>query len=115
MNRFGRFAAETWRTLAPTAYSQIPDPNAHFSRLGELAESQWAQLWPELVEPEAEGEDFFSKVGRIEAAKLQAEELIRAEWLTPPADEQEPDEGDEPGPLAEVNRVWRDLMESPDS
>lgn len=115
MNRFGRFAEQAWRTLAPTAYSQIPDPSAHFSRLGELAESQWAQLWPALLEPDVEGEEFFTKVGRVEAAKLQAEEMIRADLLTPPADDQEPEEGEGPGPLAEVMRAWRDLMESPDS
>lgn len=115
MNRFGRLAQQAWQTLAPTAYSQIQDPKAHFSTLGEQAEADWASLWPALLEPDVEGEDFFHKAGRIEAAKLQAEEMIRQEWLIPPADDWDPEEGDQPGPLAEVARAWQDLMESPET
>ena len=111
MNRFGRFALESWRTLAPAALSQIPDPNRHFSELGEEAESQWASLWPQLLDPDSPGEDFFTKAGRVEAAKMQAEEMIRAELLTPPDELQESDEGDGPGPLTEAMQAWRSVVD----
>ena len=111
MNRFGRYALEAWSTLAPAALSQIPDPNRHFSVLGEEAESQWASLWPGLLEPDLPGEDFFGKAGRIEAAKMQAEEMIRAELLTPGEDLQELEPGDEEaGPIAEVIDAWRQAL-----
>ena len=55
LNRFGRFAWESWKVLAPTALAQIPDPRGHFSTLGATAESQWADLWPELLEPDVPG------------------------------------------------------------
>lgn len=111
MNRFGRWAETVWRTLAPTAYDEIPDPRAHFSALGVEAESQWGTLWPQLAGRDSPAEDFHMKVGRIENAKLRAEEIIRADLLTPPPDVQECEPGeDEPDPLAEVCQAWRDLM-----
>lgn len=111
LNRFGKFALEAWSTLAPTALSQIPDPQRHFSALGEQAFSAWVDLWPQLVEPDVPGEDTFAKVGRIEAAKMQAEEMIRAEWLTPAEDQQDDDPGEGPDPMAEVIEAWRDVAE----
>ena len=111
LNRFGRFALESWQTLAPAALSQIPDPNRHFSELGEEAESQWASLWPQLLDPDTPGEDSFTKAGRIEAAKMQAEEMIRADLLIPPDELQEPEEGARPGPLNEVMQAWRGVLD----
>lgn len=112
MNRFGRFALEAWSTLAPTALSQIPDPQAYFSALGEQAQSEWASLWPQLVvEPDPPGEGTFTKAGRIEAAKMQAEEMIRADLLTPSEDQQDEDPGEAPGPMAEVIEAWRRVTE----
>ena len=111
MNRFGRFALESWQTLAPAALSQIPEPNRHFSELGEEAESQWASLWPQLLDPDMPGEDFFTKAGRVEAAKMQAEEMIRADLLIPPEDLQEPEVGAGPGPLTEVMQAWRGVLD----
>lgn len=113
MNDFGRFALLSWQTLAPTALKQIPNPSRHFSKLGEEAESCWATLWPELLEPDRPGEEFFHKAGRIEAAKAQAMEVIRAEWLVPPEDLQEDEDGDQPGPMAEVMEAWQALIEDP--
>lgn len=110
LNRFGRFAWESWKVLAPTALAQIPDPRGHFSTLGATAESQWADLWPELLEPDVPGEDYFHKAGRIEAAKMRAEEMIRNELLIPPAEVHDPDGGDDPAMLTDVMVAWRDLM-----
>lgn len=111
LNRFGKFALEAWSTLAPTALSQIPDAQTHFSALGEQAQSEWATLWPQLVEPDRPGEDTFTKSGRIEAAKMQAEEMIRAELLTPSEDQQDDEPGEGPGPMAEVIEAWRQVTE----
>ena len=108
LNRFGRFAWESWKVLAPTALEQIPDPRSHFSRLGETAEMQWTDLWPTLVEPDLPGEDFYHKAGRIEAAKMRAEEMIRAELLVPPPEVQE--DNDQPGPLSDVMEAWRAVV-----
>lgn len=95
MNRFGRFARDAWQTLAPAAYQQIEDPNRHFSTLGDQAMEAWADLWRQLAGPDQPGEGFLEKVGRLENAKLRAEEMIREELLTPPPEQIEPDEQEE--------------------
>lgn len=95
MNRFGRIAQERWKALAPTAYAQIVDPSSHFSSLGESAEKAWIDLADEMTGPDVEGETYFEKVGRINAARSRAQEMIEADWLTPPADQIEPDPQDD--------------------
>lgn len=83
MNRFGRIAQERWQALAPTAYAQIPDPNHHFSTLGEQAEKAWIDLADQLSGPDVPAETYFEKVGRINNARARAQEIIEADWLTP--------------------------------
>ena len=95
MNRFGRLAQDRWREMAPAAYAQISDPNRHFSTLGEEAEAAWIELSDELAGPDVPGETYLEKVGRLNNARKRAEEVIQADWLTPPAQDQEP----EPDPL----------------
>lgn len=100
MNRFGRFALEAWRTQAPSAFAALTNPEAHFAQLGEDAESAWAQLWPEMVGPDTAGEDMMHKAGRINNARLSAEEQIRADMLEPPEELIEDNDGpDEYGVL----------------
>ena len=68
-------------------------------------------LWPQLVDPNIPVESPLGKVGQINAARAQADEIIRADWLTPSADEQEPDEGDEPSPFgAAMLAAYREAM-----
>ena len=111
MNRFGRQAQLAWQELAPTAYAAIERPEEHFTELGERAEQAWLDLWPQLVDPNIPVESPLGKVGQINAARTQADEIIRADWLTPSADEQEPDEGDEPSPFgAAMLAAYREAM-----
>ena len=103
---------ETWQALAPAAFSQIPEPNKFFSELGMQAHQQWMNLWPQMVDPDEPGEDFFHKAGRITAAKMRAEEIVRADLLTPPADSQEQDEDlAAPDPLAEVYQALQEYLD----
>lgn len=96
MNRYGKHAQETWKMLAPTQYAQIPDPEAWFTTLGQDAENSVGELSIQLAGPDPEGETYLEKVGRLNAATNQAEEIVRAEMLTPqdqdPTDEEEMDE-----------------------
>jgi hypothetical protein len=91
MNRFGRIAQQRWQTLAPSAYARIEDPNRHFSTLGEEAEKAWIDLADQLIGPDGPQETYWGKVGRINNARHRAQELIEADWLTPPTDLIEPD------------------------
>ncbi|MEX5274057.1 TnpV protein [Kocuria sp. CPCC 205235] len=96
MNTYGKFAQEAWRTTAPEEYALIPDPEAWFERLGEEATQRVGDLMMELAGPDPVGETYLEKVGRLNASKMQAEEIVRAEMLTPEQSvQQESEEEDE--------------------
>ena len=96
MNTYGKFAQEAWRTTAPAEYALIPDPDQWFEALGEEAAQRVGELMMELAGPDPMGETYLEKVGRLNAAKMQAEEIVRAEMLTPdPSVQEEPEEEDE--------------------
>lgn len=94
MNKYGTLAMQMWQQLAPTALAEIEDPNQHFSVLGEEALEQVTSLTIELQGPDVPGESYFGKIGRIENAKLRAEEIVREELLIPPPEVQDLSEED---------------------
>ena len=96
MNTYGKFAQEAWKTIAPAEYALIPDPVQWFEVLGEEAAQRVGELMMELAGPDPVGETYLEKVGRLNASKMQAEEIVRAEMLTPdPSVQEEPEEEDE--------------------
>ena len=120
MNTYGKFAQEAWRTTAPEEYAQIPDPEAWFEKLGEEATQRVGELMMELAGPDPVGETFLEKWGRLNAAKMQAEEIVRAEMLTPdPSMQEEPEEDEDPESgmaetleeMKELNRIYRDFLD----
>ncbi|RNL51846.1 TnpV protein [Arthrobacter oryzae] len=92
MNKYGRQAQEAWKAASPTCYSQIQDPEEFFTRLGEEAQEQVDGLWMRLAGPDPQGETYLEKVGRLNAARNQAEEIVRYDLLSPPESEDEEDE-----------------------
>ena len=92
MNGYGRSAQRTWQELAPTAYAEIEDPESYFAELGEQAADQVVDLTLQMQGPDLPNETYFQKVGRINAAKMQAEEIVRAEMLTPESEVLEEDD-----------------------
>ena len=118
MNTYGKFAQEAWKTTAPAEYALIPDPNQWFESLGEEAAQRVGELMMELAGPDPVGETYLEKVGRLNASKMQAEEIVRAEMLTPdPSVQQEDDEDPESGmaetleEMKELNRIYRDFLD----
>lgn len=111
MNTYGKFAQDTWKTLAPSQYALIPDPEAWFTDLGKQAETAVVDLMMQLEGPDIKGETYLEKVGRINASKRQAEEIIRAEMLTPqPEDqEEEPEDEGEPSLMGEHLEYMKEL------
>lgn len=119
MNRYGAQAMRAWQDLAPTALAEMDDPNRHFSRLGEEAMEQVTSLTIQLSGPDVAGESYFEKVGRIENARLRAEEMVRADLLLPPPevrdlteedlDDLAPDEGQRA-----IAEMWRLMQETDD-
>ncbi|MEX3509994.1 TnpV protein [Kocuria carniphila] len=110
MNTYGKFAQETWKMTAPAEYALIPDPQAWFEQLGEEAAEQVGELMMALAGPDRKGETYLEKVGRLNASKMQAEEIVRAEMLTPdPSVQEEPEEDEEESGVARMLRVVQQL------
>lgn len=95
MNKYGTEAQTLWNRLAPTAVDEMEDATQFFTNLGNLASEQVATMTPQIAGPDSPQEGFLEKVGRLNAAKSQAEEIVRAEVLMPPTDAREPDPEDE--------------------
>ncbi|WP_284986824.1 TnpV protein [Arthrobacter sp. fls2-241-R2A-172] len=89
MNKYGRQAQEAWKTASPTQYSQIQNPDEFFTNLGEQAQEQVDELQIKIAGPDPKGEGYLEKVGRLNAARNQAEEIVRYELLSPPETEEE--------------------------
>ena len=110
MNTYGKFAQEAWKATAPAEYALIPDPVQWFEALGEEAAQRVGELMMELAGPDPVGESYLEKVGRLNASKMQAEEIVRAEMLTPdPSVQQEPEEDEEETGVAQMLRVVEQL------
>lgn len=106
MNTYGKFAQEAWKATAPAEYALIPDPDQWFEALGEEASQRVGELMMELAGPDPVGEAYLEKVGRLNASKMQAEEIVRAEMLTPdPSVQQEPEGDEEESGVAQMLRV----------
>lgn len=86
MGRFEQAARQAWQELAPTAVAEMADPNQFFRELEKEAEAAWTELAAQLAGPDSPGETYFQRVGRLEAAKLQALEMVLADWCRPPAE-----------------------------
>lgn len=97
MNRFGQEAQRTWGILTPTAVQELDDPEKFFTELGETAEAAYNQTLDRLLAQGRNGNDFIRNVARVEDAKAQAMEIVRADYLTPPEDEWEDIDADDEG------------------
>lgn len=109
MNKYGKFAQDTWKTLAPTQYALIPNPEAWFTKLGEEAENSVEELTVQIAGPDPAGETYLEKVGRLNAAQMQAEEIVRAEMLTPQSEALGDQDEDEPSLIAVHLDAMKDL------
>jgi len=79
MNQYGRQAMEHWRLHRPTAYRELTDPEAFFTRAGKEMLTQVDAMTVELAGPDLPGEDYLDKVARLNRVRAQAEEIARAE------------------------------------
>lgn len=93
MTSYASQAEHLWRTAAPTAYAQLGDQadrTTFFQSLGAEAERLVGEMTSQIAGVDLPGETYLEKVGRLNAAKSQAEEIARAQVLMPPTIEDEP-------------------------
>jgi len=84
MNRYGTQAMEHWKKHLSERYSQIEDPDKHFSNLGEEIEEEIESLSLEIAGDDPPNENYLAKLGRLNEARLSAESAILREKLPSP-------------------------------
>jgi hypothetical protein len=118
MNKYAHLAMRHWQKTDPDRYRQIleSDREAFFSQLGEQAETEIQQLQDAIAGPDPAGESYLEKVGRLNMARLQAEERVLGELiLIPepeiPEDQEDWGENQAPGRHLELMRDLQKLRE----
>ena len=85
MNQYAVMAERHWRRWLPSRVAEMPDPDSFFSDLGQEVAERIEDLTDELAGDDPPGETYLDKVGRLNMARLRAEELVLAETvLLPP-------------------------------
>lgn len=126
MNQYGVQAQRHWREWLPTRYAQITDPTTFFTDLGQTVADQVIELSASIAGPDIPGEGYLGKVGRLNAARMQAEEtLLREEVLLTPEKtstydpeldtdaQNDEEETDQPRAHAQMTTGWIPVVEDP--
>ena len=99
MNDYGRLAMVHWRRWLPARYAAIQDPEVFFSMLGRQAENQVLDLAEQLEGPDLPGEGYLEKIGRLNMARMQAEELVLREVILLEPEKAETDDDEDPNSM----------------
>lgn len=86
MNQYGTMAERYFRQSRPVAYAAIGDKDTFFTNLGEQVADQVDELATRLAGPDSPGEGYLEKVGRLNVARLQAQEKVLADLVYLPAE-----------------------------
>ncbi|MDQ2850958.1 MAG: hypothetical protein M3Y49_09530 [Actinomycetota bacterium] len=90
MDEYGALIRDHWMRWLPERYRLLEDPQSYFQELGEQASAQVTALSLELQashRQELNDLEYLPRVGRINAYRQQAREVVMADFLpTPPAD-----------------------------
>ncbi len=84
MNQYGAQARRHWQTHLPNRYRQIPDPETYFTNLGEEIAQQIQDVARTMAGPDPANETYLDKVGRLNMARLSAEDQVLREMLPAP-------------------------------
>jgi hypothetical protein len=92
MNQYGALAQRHWSRWLPRRYQEIPNPDSFFSTLGEEVATEIADLSLDLAGEDPPGEDYLAKLGRLNMARLRAEETVLQDRVLLPPESTEPEE-----------------------
>lgn len=106
MNTYAERVMSHYQRFLPDQYATIPDREAYFSTLGEEIEAQVDDLTARLAGPDQLEDGYLEKVGRLNAAKLQAEETVLADYLIPPEPYQDDEDDLDSDPALQLMTRW---------
>ena len=81
MSRFVTLARGWWAQERPAELSSMNDPESFFSTLASQIEARILDLSAELAGADPAGETYLAKVGRLNAARAQAQEMALDELV----------------------------------
>jgi hypothetical protein len=84
VNSYGARARQHWQTSLPDRYSQIPDPEMYFARVGEEIAEQVDLQARAIAGDDPADEPYLTRVGRLTEARMAAEQQVLAEMLPDP-------------------------------
>jgi len=87
VNEYGSIARDHCKRWRPGSYAAITDPDRYFTDLGDRVAHEISVLWARLRAQAGNppGEDYAARIGRLNAMRKQAEEIVLAELvLLPP-------------------------------
>ncbi|MGA2014894.1 MAG: TnpV protein [Solirubrobacteraceae bacterium] len=116
MNKYAHMAIRHWQTFLPDRLRAIPesDRTRFFTELGERAAVEIEELQMQLAGPDPVGEGYLEKVGRLNAARMQAEEKVLSELILLTPEDQEQEDDSLPAEDREWFETWRQIMEEGD-
>jgi len=92
MSRYVTLARSWWEQARPGELSSMNDPATFFSTLARQIETRIVDLSADLAGPDLAGETYLEKVGRLNAARAQAQEMALDELVYSIGPEEEPEE-----------------------
>jgi hypothetical protein len=79
--KYARMAEQHWRRWRPSQVAEMADPSSFFLELGAEAASQISDLTFELAGDDPPDETYMRKLGRLQMARLRAEEMVLPELI----------------------------------
>ena len=115
MNKYGHMALRHWQTFLPDRVQAIPESERErfFRSWGSRRRREIEELQQQLAGPDPKGEGYLEKVGRFNAARMQAEEKVLAELILLAPEDQEEDDS-LPAEDRQWFETWREIMEEGD-
>ena len=116
MNKYAHMAIRHWQTFLPDRFQAIPesDRTRFFTELGEQAAVEIEELQMQLAGADPVGEGYLEKVGRLNAARMQAEEIVLRELILPAPEDPEEEDDSLPAEDRQWFETWRKIMEEGD-
>jgi hypothetical protein len=119
VNHYGAIAQRHWTRFLPSRTAALPNPQAFFTLLGQEVAQQVSDLAESLAGPAPAEETYLERVGRLEAARRQAQEKILTElvYLTAeagsPEDEDSQHRTEPPESPSTASSGWIPILEDP--